>query len=185
MNKPALTTTLRSAVVLFVVVPACQFLNGQTPDAGAQTNTEKTTDVLKTIDRLIEQNRKLEQQNRDLMQQINSLRRSIANEAGPAGDTAPAQRPPSPAPPDTSVVAPTSGANQSSSQSSNDDKTLLPEASGGNPAVFGEFNPGRGFTVGRGEYGELNLSGYMAGTVSKPVATRSVSQGPLGTPNPG
>jgi hypothetical protein len=43
-----------------------------------------------------------------------------------------------------------------------DDKTFLPEASGGNPTVFGEFNPGRGFVVGRGPYGELDLSGYMA-----------------------
>ena len=53
---------------------------------------------------------------------------------------------------------------QSSSpnQSNADDKTEFPESSNGNPAIFGEFNPGRGFTVGRGEYGELNLSGYMA-----------------------
>jgi hypothetical protein len=43
-----------------------------------------------------------------------------------------------------------------------DDKNEFPESSDGNPAIFGEFNPGRGFTVGRGEYGELNLSGYMA-----------------------
>ena len=48
------------------------------------------------------------------------------------------------------------------SQTNADDKTEFPEASDGNPAIFGEFNPGRGFTVGRGEYGELNLSGYMA-----------------------
>ena len=53
---------------------------------------------------------------------------------------------------------------QSSSpnRSNADDKTEFPESSDGNPAIFGEFNPGRGFTVGRGEYGELNLSGYMA-----------------------
>ncbi len=53
---------------------------------------------------------------------------------------------------------------QSSSpnQSNADDKTAFPQGSNGNPAIFGEFNPGRGFTVGRGEYGELNLSGYMA-----------------------
>jgi hypothetical protein len=43
-----------------------------------------------------------------------------------------------------------------------DDKSKFPESSDGNPAIFGEFNPGRGFTVGRGEFGELNLSGYMA-----------------------
>ena len=53
---------------------------------------------------------------------------------------------------------------QSSSpnESNADDKTAFPQGSNGNPAIFGEFNPGRGFTVGRGEYGELNLSGYMA-----------------------
>jgi hypothetical protein len=53
---------------------------------------------------------------------------------------------------------------QSSSpnRSEADDKTAFPQGSNGNPAIFGEFNPGRGFTVGRGEYGELNLSGYMA-----------------------
>jgi hypothetical protein len=50
----------------------------------------------------------------------------------------------------------------SQNQSNGDDKTELPESSEGNPAIFGEFNPGRGFTVGKGEYGELNLSGYMA-----------------------
>jgi hypothetical protein len=43
-----------------------------------------------------------------------------------------------------------------------DDKTELPKGSEGNPAIFGEFNPGRGFTVAEGELGDLNLSGYMA-----------------------
>jgi hypothetical protein len=48
------------------------------------------------------------------------------------------------------------------SQSNSDDKTELPKASDGNSAIFGEFNPGRGFTVAQGELGDLNLSGYMA-----------------------
>jgi len=50
---------------------------------------------------------------------------------------------------------------QSSATGKVDDKTEFPQASDGIPAIFGEFNPGRGFTVGRGKYGELNLSGYM------------------------
>ena len=50
---------------------------------------------------------------------------------------------------------------QSQNQSNGDDKTQFPEGSAGNDAIFGEFNPGRGFTVGKGKYGELNLSGYM------------------------
>jgi hypothetical protein len=68
--------------------------------------------------------------------------------------------------------ATTAAAQQPSTQAANqptattpanaDDKTLLPEASDGNTAIFGEFNPGRGFVVGKGRYGELDLSGYMA-----------------------
>ena len=73
-------------------------------------------------------------------------------------------------PNDTRALGPTLPAQQQSAsaqgsgqnQSSGDDKTLFPDASGGNSAIFGEFNPGRGFTVGKGEFGELNLSGYMA-----------------------
>jgi hypothetical protein len=62
------------------------------------------------------------------------------------------------APAQQSVAAQSPGQNQSDQ----DDKTRLPQASDGNSAIFGEFNPGRGFTVGRSKYGELNLSGYMA-----------------------
>jgi hypothetical protein len=164
LNKPALTTTLHTVLALFVVAPASQFLKAQPADAAAQTETKETTDVLNAIDQLIEQNRKLEQQNRELMQQINSLRQSIANQDGPAADPPPAQSPLSPAPPNTSATPPSSTANQSSShsQSTSDDKTLLPKASDGKPGVFGEFNPGRGFTVASSDLGLLNLSGYMA-----------------------
>lgn len=162
MNKPALTATLHNVFLLWVSAQASQLLSAQSADASTQTEPKKPADVLNAIDQLIEQNRKLEQQNRDLMQQINSLRQSIANQDGPVADPAPAQSPPSPAPPNSSATPPSSTANQSSSQSQTDDRRLLPEASGGNPAIFGEFNPGRGFTVAKGEYGELNLSGYMA-----------------------
>ena len=50
---------------------------------------------------------------------------------------------------------------ESQNQGNGDDKTRFPEGSEGNEAIFGEFNPGRGFTVGKGKYGELSLSGYM------------------------
>ena len=35
------------------------------------------------------------------------------------------------------------------------------EASNGSPALFGEWNPGQGFTVAKTRYGQLDLSGYM------------------------
>jgi hypothetical protein len=74
------------------------------------------------------------------------------------------EQPAKPAPTKATISVQEAQAAQASlpSRTSADDKTMLPESSDGNPAIFGEFNPGRGFTVGRGEYGELNLSGYMA-----------------------
>src|SRR5581483_7742028 len=80
LNKPALTATLHSVLVLFVVVPASQVLNAQPAEGATQTETKKASDVLNVIDQLIEQNRKLEQQNRELMEQINSLRQSVAKQ---------------------------------------------------------------------------------------------------------
>ncbi len=69
------------------------------------------------------------------------------------------------------------------SRTSADDKTMLPESSDGNPAIFGEFNPGRGFVVGRGEYGELDLSGYMAARYLNQLPGTSDGHGPLGPPD--
>jgi len=111
-----------------------------------------------------------------LIEQIDSLRKSLAKQ-----DAAPTAAPPQltgSARPGASTVASHVQAGQTSSitapqqggvatagstkQPNNDDTTLLPQASNGHPGIFGEFNPGRGFTVARGEYGELNLSGYMA-----------------------
>lgn len=69
-------------------------------------------------------------------------------EQSPA-DTASGQQPPNQ----------TAGPSAATTPQPTDD---LLEASGGNPGIFGEFNPGRGFVVGRSKYGELDLSGYMA-----------------------
>src|SRR4051812_34248341 len=103
--------------------------------AGSPTPAE----VLKTVDRLIEQNRQLEKQNQGLMQEIQTLRDLLAQ------TFAPSQTPPQ------TAGAPASRNNP-----------LLPEATEGNSAIFGEFNPGKGFTVAKSKTGELNLSGYMA-----------------------
>ncbi|MBV9401799.1 MAG: hypothetical protein JO062_27730 [Bryobacterales bacterium] len=122
-----------------------------------------SADILKTIDQLVEENRQLEQQNKKLMEQIAALRQALVNEQGQA----PAASAPAPAPqtPAGTVSAQgqakDTGGVSSSQPADEDDKSLFPKASDGEPAIFGEFNPGRGFTVGKGEYGELNLSGYM------------------------
>ena len=172
--------------------------------AGAQSDPRQSTgegdrqhagEVLKTIDQLVEQNRKLEQQNQELIKQLEKVRAFIVLNAdpaltnpssrntpqGPQGGESPSAATTTPAtavyipvsstpsnrtqpsaPPPPPQQPSTTGQNSSQNQGNGDDKTLLPEPSDGNSAIFGEFNPGRGFTVAKGEYGELNLSGYMA-----------------------
>src|SRR5579883_355706 len=143
------------SVVMTLAVPDAGFLSAQSGNPPQQD----TQEILKTIDRLVEQNRKLEQQNRELMDQIESLRQSIARQSTAATS---ANLPPPGQPSSAAWGQPPATQSSATTLSTADDKTLLPEASGGNPAIFGEFNPGRGFTVARGETGELNFSGYMA-----------------------
>ena len=168
--------------------------SGPRVDNSSPSNAESAGDTLRTVDRLIEQNRRLEQQNQELMNQLEKLRAVIARQANAEPDSPPTAKPSAAnagaAPAAENITHATSDANnievsgapngaqqsvaatqtqQPSSAAQNsaltpsnaDDKTLFPESSDGNPAIFGEFNPGRGFTVGKGKYGELNLSGYM------------------------
>jgi hypothetical protein len=138
-----------TAVLILMAANTATIVSAQDPQPQTQAG------ILKTIDQLVEQNRKLEQQNHDLMEQINALRQIVANQSPQARSGQPTGATGQPA-------AQASSRQPDQGQTSDDDKSLLPQASSGNSAIFGEFNPGRGFTVGKGEYGELNLSGYMA-----------------------
>lgn len=140
------------------------------------TTDAKNTEILRSIDQLIQQNANLVKQNQELMelnralvQQINSLRapETLVQQGTPTTAQQSA----------TQSTAQRSGGNQG-----NDDKTKLPEASEGNPAIFGEFNPGRGFTVAQGKYGKLNLSGYMAVRYLNQLPARQSSTDHLGRP---
>ncbi|MFL6352506.1 MAG: hypothetical protein ACJ74Z_11735 [Bryobacteraceae bacterium] len=180
---------LTATVILLTAANTAGILSAQTPQGQAAT-----ADVQKPLEQLIEQNRKLEQQNqqlmdqnRELIKQINSLRPSLAK-----GDntvqSAPAENPPSPVKADAgkSQQAANQTADQSSSQdqSNADDKNFFPQGSEGNSAIFGEFNPGRGFTVAKGESGELNLSGYMAARYLNQLPPDQSARDHLGRPIP-
>ena len=82
------------------LVLVCQALWGQSEAGGP---VERNQDLLKALDRLVEQNRKLTEQNRELMDQIHSLRQSLASQSGPA-QTVPAPIGPSPAQPGPDTV---------------------------------------------------------------------------------
>ncbi len=162
------------------------------PADSKNTDSKNTTDTQSPVDRLIkqngqleEQNRELMQQNRELMEQINALRPPAVQPA-PA-DSATSATPPSPTPPSPAQAAGNQPSDQSPSQDQqhdDDDTSLLPEASNGKTGVFGEFNPGRGFTVAKGEYGELNLSGYMAFRYLNQLPPDQTARDHLGRPIP-
>jgi hypothetical protein len=99
---------------------------------------------------------------------------SLSDTSIPASTTAPAPlevaaaSPPSPAPPPQQPSGAASG-RQPPGQPAAPNYPTTPNTSGdlqagspGNTAIFGEFNPGTGFVVGKNKYGELDLSGYMA-----------------------
>ena len=132
---------------------------------------EQNEQLEKQNQQMEKQNQQLKQQNEQLMEQIKVLRARMAKPT--SGQELAAEAASVPATGVEKATAQSLPQNQQSStqnqstqspsanQGGGDDKTLYPEASQGNSAIFGEFNPGRGFTVGRSKYGELNLSGYM------------------------
>jgi hypothetical protein len=198
-RAPSKCALVFSLVAYFSSVAICQKISAETDSApvGAPSPVE----VLTRIDQLVAQNRQLEAQNQELMSEIESLRSVLTLQADVAAMTSKAS-PIVRAAVSRSAPAPTlasanhsvsqeeqstqsSSPNQSSAspnQSNADDKTDFPEADGGNPAIFGEFNPGRGFTVGRGEYGELNLSGYMAARYLNQLPGEQTATDHLGRP---
>jgi hypothetical protein len=146
------------------------FASAQTPPPDEARSTQE---VLKALDQVVEQNKKLEQQNRELMEQVNALRQRLASAVQPAPDQAASPTP---------VAQTKESASAQTGDSDQDDKTLLAEASDGQPGVFGEFNPGRGFTVARGELGTLNFSGYMAARYLNQLPANQTALDHLGRP---
>ena len=177
---------MRFNVIVTIVVMSVLAIAQNAPSANS--DSKSVENVTHTVDQLLRQNQQLEiqnqqmekqnqqlqKQNEALIEQIKTLRGAMDQDVNvhAQGKAASAQATaatnghnssPSSSEQQSTKSSTQSQTTQSSSQtpSNADDKTQLPQASEGNPAIFGEFNPGRGFVVGRGEYGELNLSGYM------------------------
>ena len=142
------------------------------PDEGAPNSAEKakeSSELLNDIDRLVEQNKQLEKQNRELMQQIERLRKLLVPENPRVA---------------TGVEKAGTSSTSATPPKERSDKSFLPQASSGNSAIFGEFNPGQGFTVARSDYGELNLSGYMAARYLNQLPGTQTATDHLGRPVP-
>jgi hypothetical protein len=163
-------TFLRAVLVCAIAATAVDLAGAQTASQPAATNTQ---DLLKALDQVVEQNRKLEEQNRSLMEQIDALRQRLAG--SPAAPIPPVAAQTGTTPPAANGPAPTETVEQ-------DARSLLPEASEGTLGVFGEFNPGKGFTVAKGEYGTLNFSGYMAARYLNQLPPDQTATDHLGRP---
>ena len=161
-------TACRILWLLFAIATFPVFASDQASDIQADeasSRSDPTAELLKKVDQLVDQNIQLEEQNRQLIQEIVTLRqvfRSRPSEKTQAPKKAVVETLSSEASTPNQPVSPSTNQSTARYYSANsDDKTLLPQASDGNPAVFGEFNPGRGFTVASGELGTLNFSGYI------------------------
>jgi hypothetical protein len=146
--------------VFLILVSAAGVTGAQTPQLGSND----TAAVLKALDQVVEQNRQLEKQNRELMQQVEALRQRLAPQGALQPGSAQQPSPPAVAQAQTQPpVGQAAGSSSSKAHDPDDDSgALIEDADEGKPGIFGEFNPGRGFTVASGEMGKLNLSGYMA-----------------------
>jgi len=196
----------RVLVVCFAVILCDRVVSAQTAPAvtdNVTADAKTAAELLTKLDQLVEKNQQLEKQNHELIDEINALRQYLAQQtpgspsvakselrASPnstdAQQTSSQQTSANKQPPGGSGQGSAGGAAQASTQNlgPQDDKTLLPEASAGNPLIFGEFNPGRGFTVGRSEIGELNLSGYMAARYLDQLPADQIGIDHLGRPVP-
>jgi hypothetical protein len=143
---------------VMVWVMAASFLSLAAAQTPASPGPQNAADVLKALDRVIEQNRELEQQNqklseqnRELMEQIRSLRQSIAAQGQPA--PAPA------AVPQTAVVPQTvAGENMPPAQTPVDQNAIASENA---RRTWGTYNgPNLGYKVANTEHGDVNISIY-------------------------
>jgi hypothetical protein len=104
---------------------------------------QDTTDGLKKLDRLIEQNKQLENQNRQLMTEIESLRGVLAQQSG-----------------STTKSTETDPATQA--DTAQESKPLAADlySEQGDKKTWGTYTPNQGYKVANTEYGDLSVSIY-------------------------
>lgn len=144
-------------------------LNGAFNDALAQksslegnaTSALDTAEVLKQVDKLVEQNRQLENTNRELMDQIGTLRQALAEKVHSVSGSA-QQANSGVDQPTREVVVNTSPQRQVTQQSQGSEAdSEAPDAA--EPERWCIYTPNRGFRIANTEHGDLNLSIYTHG----------------------
>src|SRR6201987_1911182 len=153
-GKPIFTLVLLAAMRSSPMTEAQNPSQQPAPSAASQQPTpapasQNSADLLKALDQVVDQNRKLTEQNQQLMVKIEELRQQV-EAANPTIATAEAEK--AAAQLSAASAQATAGAKQTTvsvkeeqaaqttipSRTNVDDKTEFPESSDGNPAIFGE-----------------------------------------------
>jgi hypothetical protein len=141
-------TRSRFLSILLVVAYSTCAANGQaTPQEEHATSAAgNSSQVLRTLDQLVEQNHRLEQQNRELMDQIDFLRQTLVKEAGKETEAAQEKASPKTATTDTQQGGETQAANTFASQEE--------------PYKWGKYTPNFGYKIADTDHGDISVSIY-------------------------
>jgi hypothetical protein len=162
------TGTFRRVLLCFglamTVVPGTASI-AQMPPANIATAPGNTpvnsSDVLKAIDQLTEQNRQLEKQNQQLMEQITVLRRALAAQQPQSPQAVEsAASPPAPAQVTATIATPKPVEESSSTQPTPSAVRVEQRNKPEEEKTWGKYTPNLGFKVANTEHGDLSISIY-------------------------
>jgi hypothetical protein len=135
------------SISLFAACATCVAHGQATPQEEHATTTEgDSSQMLHTLDQLVEQNHRLEQQNKELMDQIDSLRRVLTKEPVKTPETV--QQP-------TTTASTTVNPQQGSEASAANTFAAQEE-----PYKWGRYTPNFGYKVADTDRGDISISIY-------------------------
>jgi hypothetical protein len=170
---------LTSNCILSLLVLACCSTSSfaQTPEhatESATTSAKDAVELLRTLDKLVEQNRQLEQQNSELINEISALRQYLSKRTSAAPEAGGKEQPATLKPGDTPLApteeaitgvtpvtpsneAPETGAEVSTLSNKQD------ASADKQPQTWGKYTPNFGYKVADTQYGDLSISIYTYG----------------------
>jgi hypothetical protein len=150
-------TALRLSVALFAIVSCSSAGNAQTqPQTNDPTAApQNVSELLKDLDRVVEQNRLLEKQNHELIDQIEALRRALGSQvaAQGAGEQKEGE--------EEQVALTAAAPAQATGGSVAGEKPEAATTATSEPEkqkTWGTYTPNFGFKLANTDYGDLNLS---------------------------
>lgn len=140
-------------LMLFAMAGSSDFANSQTPapqSDSATASSQNASELLKTLDRLTEQNRQLEKQNQELMNQIVSFRQILTKQGGSVSE----------ATAEVKESVPSTSSPGESQRSENPQAAVKSVSSEEEPYKWGGYTPNLGYKIANTDRGDLSISIY-------------------------